>query len=144
MTTVRVLLQCLDPDLPGPSQANPGDAGWDLRARFDVTIPPGERRLVQTGVAIALPRGWVGLIHPRSGLALRDGFTIANAPGTIDAGFRGEISVIGLNTDIDNVCNLRRGDRIAQLIVQQVVNVVFDEVQELPGSVRDEIGRAHV
>ena len=95
----RVLVQRLDPDLPVPSRGNPGDAGWDLCARQDVLLAPGERGMIPTGVAIALPPGFVGLVHPRSGLAARHGFTLVNSPGTIDAGYRGEICVIGLNTD---------------------------------------------
>lgn len=132
----RVLVQRLDPDLPLPSRGNPGDAGWDLCARQDVLLAPGERRMIPTGVAIALPPGFVGLVHPRSGLAARHGFTLVNSPGTIDAGYRGEICVIGLNTDPAIDVRLRRGDRVAQLIVQRVHEVQWCEVDELPGSHR--------
>jgi dUTP pyrophosphatase len=133
---VEVSLLRLDPDLPPPAYAHPGDAGADLRAREDVMLRPGERRVVPTGVAIALPEGFVGLVHPRSGLAARHGLTMVNAPGTVDAGYRGEIMVTLLNTDRSEPVVLRRGDRIAQLVVQRVERVVFAEVGALPGSVR--------
>ena len=131
-----MLLQRLDPDLPAPAYAHPGDAGADLVARVDVTIPPQERRTVPTGVAIALPDGYAAFVHPRSGLAARTGLTIVNAPGTVDAGYRGEIHVTLLNTDAGTPVVLSRGDRIAQLVVQRVSRARFVEVQRLPGSVR--------
>jgi dUTP pyrophosphatase len=133
---VDVLLQRLDPDLPAPAYAHPGDAGADLVTRVDVTIPPQERRTVPTGVAIALPDGYAAFVHPRSGLAARAGLTIVNAPGTVDAGYRGEIHVTLLNTDAGTPVVLSRGDRIAQLVVQRVSRARFVEVQRLPGSVR--------
>jgi len=133
---VDVLLHRLDPDLPAPAYAHPGDAGADLVTRVDVTIPPQERRTVPTGVAIALPDGYAAFVHPRSGLAARTGLTIVNAPGTVDAGYRGEIHVTLLNTDAGIPVVLRRGDRIAQLVVQRVSRARFVEVQRLPGSVR--------
>lgn len=133
---VDVLLHRLDPDLPAPSRENPGDAGWDLRSRIDVELAPGERALIPTGLAIAMPPGYVALIHPRSGLAARSGFTLVNAPGTVDAGYRGEISVIGLNTDPERAVVIARGDRIAQLLVQQVASIRWVDVLELPGSSR--------
>lgn len=133
---VDVLLQRLDPDLPAPAYAHPGDAGADLVTRVDVTIPPQERRTVPTGVAIALPDGYAAFVHPRSGLAARTGLTIVNAPGTVDAGYRGEIHVTLLNTDAGTPVVLSRGDRIAQLVVQRVSRARFVEVQRLPGSVR--------
>lgn len=133
---VDVLLHRLDPDLPAPSRENPGDAGWDLRSRIDVELAPGERALIPTGLAIAMPPGYVALIHPRSGLAARSGFTLVNAPGTVDAGYRGEISVIGLNTDAERAVVIARGDRIAQLLVQQVASIRWVDVLELPGSSR--------
>lgn len=136
MAPVRVLLHRLDADLPAPSRGNPGDAGWDLRSRIDVDISPGERVLIPTGIAIALPPGFVGLVHPRSGLAVRQGFTLVNAPGTIDAGFRGEISIIGLNTDPRADISIERGDRIAQLLVQRVEEVDWVDVDFLPSSHR--------
>lgn len=126
----------LDPDLEAPSYAHPGDAGADLRAREDVVLQPGERRLVPTGVAIALPEGFVALIHPRSGLATRHGLTIVNAPGTVDAGYRGEIAVTLLNTDASQPIELHRGDRIAQMVIQRVEYAQFNPVDELSGSVR--------
>jgi dUTP pyrophosphatase len=133
---VDVWLRRLDPDLPAPGYAHPGDAGADLMTSVDVVLEPGERVTVPTGVAIALPAGFVGLVHPRSGLAARSGLTIVNAPGTVDAGYRGEIRVTLLNTDRSEPVHLRRGDRIAQLIVQRVSRARFVEVQELPDSVR--------
>ncbi|WP_417233584.1 dUTP diphosphatase [Arthrobacter sp.] len=135
-TTLDVQLKMLDPGLEPPSYAHPGDAGADLRARQDVTLEPGERRLVPTGVAIALPDGYVGLVHPRSGLATKHGLTVVNAPGTVDAGYRGELSVTLLNTDARTPIVLRRGDRIAQLVIQRVEHAAFIPVDELPDSVR--------
>lgn len=126
----------LDPELEAPSYAHPGDAGADLRAREDVSLKPGERKLVPTGVAIALPEGFVALIHPRSGLATKHGLTIVNAPGTVDAGYRGEIAVTLLNTDLTQGIELRRGDRIAQMVIQRVEHAQFIPVNELSASVR--------
>lgn len=137
---VPVLLQRLDTELPVPSAAHPGDAGVDLHARADVTLAPGQRELVATGVAIALPAGYAAFVHPRSGLAARHGITIVNAPGTVDAGYRGEILVNLLNTDRETGFTVRRGDRIAQLVVQQVTTPRFVEVDSLPGSSRGETG----
>ncbi|NUT72010.1 dUTP diphosphatase [Pseudarthrobacter sp. C4D7] len=134
--TLQVQLKMLDPELEAPSYAHPGDAGADLRAREDVVLLPGERKLVPTGVAIALPDGFVALIHPRSGLATKHGLTIVNAPGTVDAGYRGEISVTLLNTDPSQAIELRRGDRIAQMVIQRVEYAQFIPVSELSGSVR--------
>ena len=110
----------LDPDLPLPSRAHDGDAGVDLYSAEDVELPPGQRALVSTGIAVAIPQGMVGLVHPRSGLAARLGLSIVNTPGTIDAGYRGEIKVSLINLDPDTPIVLRRGDRIAQLVVQRV------------------------
>jgi dUTP pyrophosphatase len=138
--SVPVLLHRLDEDLPVPAQAHPGDAGLDLRARHGVTLEPGERSLVATGVAIALPDGYAGFVHPRSGLAARHGITVVNAPGTVDAGYRGEIQVCLLNTDRTQAFTVARGDRIAQLVVQPVSRVAFTEVRRLPGSARGERG----
>lgn len=134
--TLQVQLKMLDPELEAPSYAHPGDAGADLRAREDVVLMPGERKLVPTGVAIALPYGFVALIHPRSGLATKHGLTIVNAPGTVDAGYRGEISVTLLNTDSSQPIELQRGDRIAQMVIQRVEHAQFLPVSELSGSVR--------
>ncbi|HET8616756.1 MAG TPA: dUTP diphosphatase [Actinomycetales bacterium] len=135
-TVVEVALLRLDPGLPLPAYAHPGDAGADLAARVDVELAPGARASVPTGVAIALPDGYAAFVHPRSGLAARCGVTTLNAPGTIDAGYRGEIHVILLNTDQHESVRLRRGDRIAQLVVQRVERAVFVDVSELPESVR--------
>ncbi|MFF0904816.1 dUTP diphosphatase [Kocuria sp. CPCC 205316] len=133
-------LQALDPELPLPAYAKPGDAGADLRSRQDVVLGPGERALVPTGVAIALPEGYAGFVHPRSGLAARHGITVVNAPGTVDSGYRGEIMVTLLNTDGSEPFTVRRGDRIAQLVVQRVEQAAFEVVDVLPGSARGGTG----
>ncbi len=126
----------LDPDLPLPAYAHPGDAGADLMASVDVTLAPGERAVVPTGVALALPEGYVALVHPRSGLAARHGLSIVNTPGTIDAGYRGEVKVLLVNHDPSTPIELRRGDRIAQLVVQRFERARFVEVGQLPESAR--------
>ena len=133
---VPVLIRRLDQGLPLPARAHPGDAGVDLCTAVDVVLGPGERALVPTGVAIALPEGYAAFVHPRAGLAARHGVTIVNAPGTVDAGYRGEIQVSLLNTDRAQPVRFERGDRIAQLIVQRVACPEFHEVQALPGSAR--------
>lgn len=133
---VTVAFRRLDPDLPAPAYAHEGDAGADLYAAADVELKPGERSLVPTGLAIALPVGYVGLVHPRSGLAAKLGVTVLNAPGTVDAGYRGEILVNLINHDPRAVALIRRGDRIAQLVVQRVERADFCEVTELPTSAR--------
>jgi dUTP pyrophosphatase len=137
---VEVLIKRLDPGLPLPVIAHPGDAGTDLFAAEDVNLAPGERAIVPTGIAIALPDGYAAFVHPRSGLAARYGVTIVNAPGTVDAGYRGEIRVTLLNTDASNGVRFRRGDRIAQLVVQRVERARFHEVETLPGSARGDGG----
>jgi dUTP pyrophosphatase len=137
---VDVLIRRLDAGLPLPSYAHAGDAGVDLMAARDVELAPGERSVVETGMAIALPDGYAALIHPRSGLAAKLGVTIVNAPGTVDAGYRGEIKVTLLNTDSRETVRLRRGDRIAQMVIQKVEQAVFHEVTVLPGSARGEAG----
>jgi dUTP pyrophosphatase len=134
--TLSVQLKMLDDGLEPPAYAHPGDAGADLRTRIDFRLGPGERILVPTGVSLALPHGYVALIHPRSGLATKHGLTIVNAPGTVDAGYRGEIAVTLLNTDSSETLNFKRGDRIAQLVIQRVETAAFELVEELPGSVR--------
>ena len=126
----------LDDGLPLPSYAHPGDAGADLHTAVDVTLAPGERALVPTGLSIALPDGYVGLVHPRSGLAARHGLSVVNAPGTIDAGYRGEIKVLLINLDPVEPVTLSRGDRIAQLVVQRFERARFVEVGVLPDSRR--------
>lgn len=126
----------LDTDLPLPSYAHPGDAGADLHTTVDIDLAPGERALVPTGISIALPDGYVALVHPRSGLAARHGLSIVNTPGTIDAGYRGEVKVLLINHDPVESVALRRGDRIAQLVVQRFERARFVEVGVLPESVR--------
>ena len=137
---VDIALRRLDPGLPPPSYAHPGDAGADLFTTVDVTLAPGERAMVPTGIAIALPEGYVALVHPRSGLAARHGVSIVNSPGTVDAGYRGEIKVLLVNHDTTEPVRLRRGDRIAQLVIQRVEKARFSEVKLLPGSARGEGG----
>ncbi|CAB4625996.1 unannotated protein [freshwater metagenome] len=137
---VPVLIQRLDPDLPLPTYEHPGDAAMDLRARVSVTLAPGERMLVPTGIAIALPAGFAAYVHPRSGLALKRGLGMVNAPGVIDAGYRGEIGVILVNHDAHEPIVLERGDRIAQLVVAPVAQAQLTEVSELPQSHRGEGG----
>ena len=133
---VDVLVTRLDAELPVPSYARPGDAGVDLRCTADVVLAPGERAVVGTGIAIALPPGYAGFVHPRSGLAARAGLSVVNTPGTVDSGYRGEILVCLINHDPREELRLRRGDRIAQLVVQKVEHARFVEVDELPGSER--------
>jgi dUTP pyrophosphatase len=133
---VDVPVRLLDPGLPLPAYAHPGDAGADLVAAEEVQLAPGERKQVRTGIAIALPEGYVGLVHPRSGLAVRLGVTVLNAPGTVDAGYRGEILVNLINHDPVTPVVITRGDRIAQLIVQRVEQAVFRPVDELPETAR--------
>ena len=137
---VDVLITRLDPDLPLPAYGHPGDAGLDLMSRGDHVIPPGARVLVATGIAIALPAGYAAFVHPRSGLALRQGLGIVNSPGTVDAGYRGEISVILVNHDPETEVRISRGDRIAQLVIQRVERARHVEVADLPGSHRGEGG----
>lgn len=137
---VDVLLRRVDPDVPLPRYAHPGDAGADLVTTRDVRLQPGERSLVGTGVAIALPDGFAAFVHPRSGLAARHGITIVNAPGTIDAGYRGEIKVVLVNLDGSTPVELRRGDRIAQLVIQRVERARFVLVDSLPGTARGDGG----
>ncbi len=130
----------LDPAAPLPSYSRAGDAGADLVTTVDAWLAPGERALLPTGIAIALPPGYAGFVHPRSGLAVRAGLGLVNAPGTIDAGYRGEIKVIVINHDRDNMIELRRGDRIAQLVIQRVEHARFVLVDELPESERGDAG----
>ena len=137
---VDVLVRRLDPDVPLPSYAHPGDAGVDLVTTERAEVAPGERVLLPTGIAIALPEGYAAFVHPRSGLAVRYGVSLVNAPGTVDAGYRGEIKVSLVNLDPREPVVLERGDRIAQLVVQRVEHAVFHEVESLPGSDRGEGG----
>ncbi|CAB4550562.1 MAG: dUTP diphosphatase [Actinobacteria bacterium] len=131
-----LLIHQLDPELPLPRFAKPGDAGADLYARIDLTLAPGERALMPTGIAIALPPGFAAFIHPRSGLAIRDGLSMVNAPGTVDASYRGEIQVILVNMDRTNAISIKRGDRVAQIVIQRIENVNFVPVSQLPGTER--------
>lgn len=132
----EILLRRLDPHLPAPSYALPGDAGADVVTAVDVELAPGQRAVVPTGIALAVPDGYAAFVHPRSGLAARHGLTVVNAPGTIDSGYRGEVMVILQNTDTHQPLQLRRGDRIAQLVVQRVERASFREVALLPDSTR--------
>ena len=133
---VEILVQRLDDAVPLPSYAHPGDAGADLTTTVDVRLEPGERAMVPTGIAISLPEGYVALVHPRSGLAARFGLSIVNTPGTVDAGYRGEIKVMLVNLDPRTPVELSKGDRIAQLVIQQVEHARFVAVERLPESVR--------
>jgi dUTP pyrophosphatase len=135
-----VLVQRIDPDAPLPTYEHPGDAGLDLTTRSACTLAPGERALLPTGIAIALPVGYAAFVHPRSGLAVRHGVSLVNAPGTIDAGYRGEIKVSVINLDAAEPVSFEVGDRIAQLVVQRVERVLLHEVDSLPGSARGEAG----
>jgi dUTP pyrophosphatase len=137
---VDVLIQRLDSDLPLPDYSHPGDAGVDLMSTIDIKVAPGRRAMIPTGISIALPDGYAAFVHPRSGLAAREGLTVVNAPGTVDAGYRGQITVAVVNLDPDTAVTVSRGDRIAQLVVQQVSKVTFHEVTQLPGSARGDGG----
>lgn len=140
LSALKVQVRRLDPDVPLPTYAMPGDAGADVVTTQDVTLEPGERAVVPTGIAIALPEGYAAFVHPRSGLAARAGLALVNAPGTIDSGYRGEIKVIVINHDPVHPLQLHRGDRIAQLVIQRVEAAQFVEVDELPDSDRAEGG----
>jgi dUTP pyrophosphatase len=137
---VEVLIRRIDAAVAVPAYAHPGDAGADLVTTVDVRLEPGQRAMVPTGVSIALPYGYVALVHPRSGLAAASGLSIVNAPGTVDAGYRGEIKVLLVNLDPAEAVTLRRGDRIAQLVIQRVERARFVEVDTLPGSGRGDGG----
>ncbi|MFE9923794.1 dUTP diphosphatase [Streptomyces sp. NPDC005774] len=137
---LEVLIRCVDPDVPLPAYEHPGDAGADLRTTEACELAPGERAVLPTGVSVALPEGYAAFVHPRSGLAARCGVALVNAPGTVDAGYRGEIKVIVVNLDPREAVRFERFDRIAQLVVQQVERVRFVPVAELPRSVRAEGG----
>jgi dUTP pyrophosphatase len=136
LTDVVIPIRLLDKDLPLPAYAHPGDAGADLVAAEEAELAPGQRAKVRTGIAVAIPDGYVGLVHPRSGLAARLGVTVLNAPGTVDAGYRGEILVILVNHDPANTVKISRGDRIAQLVVQRVERASFHVVDELDDTSR--------
>jgi dUTP pyrophosphatase len=133
---LEVAVVRLDPDVPLPAYARPGDAGCDLVTTVDASIAPGERVTLPTGIALALPEGYAGFVHPRSGLAAKHGVGIVNAPGTIDAGYRGEVKVVLINHDVRETVEIKRLDRIAQLVVQRVEQVVWRETDALPDSER--------
>ncbi|MBM3742751.1 MAG: dUTP diphosphatase [Actinobacteria bacterium] len=137
---MKVLIKRLDPDLPLPTYAKPGDAGADLYSRIDIELSPGQRKLVPTGIAIALPPGFAAFVHPRSGRAIKEGLGMVNAPGTVDAAYRGELQVILINYDLKSSISIKRGERIAQLVVQKVEHAEFIELEELPGSSRGASG----
>ena len=137
---MKVEITRLDPTLPLPKYALPGDAGMDLFSSVDVVVNPGERSLIPTGIAVAIPEGYVGLIHPRSGLAIKNGISLVNSPGTIDAGYRGEIRVILINHDPQEPFEVKKGDRIAQIVFQKYEQVILEEVEFLPNTVRGEGG----
>ncbi len=140
MSDLQVLIKRLDPGVPLPKYSKGGDAGADIVTRIDLTLEPGERALVPTGIAIALPNGYAAFAHPRSGLAIKHGVSMVNTPGTIDAGFRGELQVILINLDPREAISFQRGDRIAQLVFQKVEHAEFVEVSSLPGSSRGDGG----
>ena len=134
--TVQVLITRLDTSVPAPSYAKPGDAGADLCSRIDFVLEPGERALIPTGISIALPNGYVALVHPRSGLAIKHGISMVNTPGTVDAAFRGELQIILINHDLREPFTIKKGDRIAQLVIQKVEHADFVEVDSIPGTHR--------
>lgn len=140
MSDLQVLIKRLDPGVPLPKYSKGGDAGADIVTRVDLTLEPGERALAPTGIAIALPNGFAAFAHPRSGLAIKHGVSMVNTPGTIDAGFRGELQIILINLDPRESITFKRGDRIAQLVFQKVEHADFVEVEELPGSGRSDGG----
>lgn len=137
---MRIPVRLLDRELEPPRYAKPGDAGLDLLAAEDLSLAPGERAAIPTGIAVAIPDGYAGFVHARSGRALKEGLALANAPGLIDSGYRGEIKVIVVNLDTSSTIDIRRGDKIAQLVVQEVESVELEVVAELPGSERGEGG----
>jgi dUTP pyrophosphatase len=140
VSEVELLVQRLDGELPLPERAHPGDAGVDLRSTVDLVLAPGERAMVPTGIAVAIPQGYAGLVQPRSGLAARHGVGIVNAPGLIDPGYRGEVKVIAINLDRSEPFEIKRGDKIAQLVLYPVPALTLREVAELPASERGVAG----
>jgi dUTP pyrophosphatase len=138
--TVQILITRLEPSISAPAYAKPGDAGADLCSRIDYVLEPGERALIPTGISIALPSGYVALVHPRSGLAIKHGISMVNTPGTVDAAFRGELQIILINHDLREAFTIKKGDRIAQLVIQKVERADFVEVDSLPGTHRAEGG----
>jgi dUTP pyrophosphatase len=138
--SVEILITRLDGDVPLPSYAKPGDAGADLCSRVDMVLAAGERALIPTGISVALPNGYVALVHPRSGLAIKHGISMVNTPGTVDAAYRGELQVILINHDPREAFTIKKGDRIAQLVIQKVERAQFVEVDSLPGTHRSDGG----
>lgn len=137
---MKVLITRIDKDLPIPQYAKPGDAGADLYSRIDLSLAPGQRALIPTGISIALPAGYAAFVHPRSGLAIKHGISMVNTPGTVDASYRGELQVILINHDKSETFEIKRGDRIAQLVIQSVEQADFEEVEYLPGTARGDGG----
>jgi dUTP pyrophosphatase len=140
VTVMKIDLQLLDPDLPVPRYAYDGDAGCDLYAAADATLAPGQRAMVPTGIAVAIPQGYGGFVQPRSGLAAKQGLSIVNTPGLIDSKYRGEIKVILINLDLKETITVKRGDKIAQLVIQPVISAAFNVVEELDVTVRGDGG----
>jgi len=138
--TAEIRIKMLDKTVPVPRYAHPGDAGLDLPSRVDMVLEPGQRAMVPTGIAVAIPQGFAGFVLPRSGLAARHGIALVNSPGLIDSGYRGEVTVVMINTDKAEPFRIRRGDRIAQLVIQRVEEVKLTEVQDLDDTSRGEGG----
>lgn len=138
--TIKLPIKIIDKGIDKPRYAKPGDAGLDLRSTVDAVIHPGERKMLGTGIAMAIPEGYAGFVQPRSGLAAKQGMTIVNTPGLIDSGYRGEICIIAYNTDKSEPIEIKRGDRIAQLVIQEVPTVELCEVPELDETERSESG----
>lgn len=140
IAAVRVEIKRIDPELPLPVYAHEGDAGLDLYAAESVTLKPFERRLIATGIAVAIPEGYAGFVQPRSGLAVRQGLSLVNTPGLIDSHYRGEIKVIAINLDPATPINIGRGDKLAQLVIQPVARILLTEVDSLTETARGEGG----
>lgn len=133
---MKLQIKLLDESLPLPCYQHEGDAGFDLHSRIDLTLKPGERATVPTGIAVAIPRGYAGLVLPRSGLAARHGIALVNSPGLIDSGYRGEVAVILLNTDKYESFHIKHGDRIVQMVIQKIEEVSFVPMPELDDTER--------
>lgn len=137
---MEIVVKLLDEDMPMPTYAHDGDAGADLRSSVDLILEPGERAMVPTGIALAIPEGFAGFVQPRSGLAAKHGIGVVNAPGLIDSGYRGEIKVILINLDKSRAFQISRDDKIAQLVIQKVETISFKSVDELPDTTRGDGG----
>jgi len=137
---IEIQIKLLDDALPMPRYSHEGDAGLDLPSRIDFVLEPGERAMIPTGIAVAIPRGYAGFVLPRSGLAARHGIALVNSPGLVDAGYRGEMAIVMINTDKQEPFHIKRGDRIAQLVIQKVVEATTVEVSELDSTSRGEGG----